>query len=203
MFPAIVLMQAEIDLYKRTPLRPLRLADQVHSRFLRGPIRLERIAFDAGANNIFPGCGAAAIARDDVIEIQIVAVEGLAAILARVLIALKNVVPCEFDLFLGQVVIDHEQYDSRHTNPKRHGSDRFRMWLLLGKIVPLGEIISLERAIASIQHNLGVALKKQCQRPSCRTYIDRLPKAIQHQHVLAKHGTHNQIPLAKKYTNRQ
>src|SRR5689334_23837249 len=66
------------------------------------------------------------------------------------------------------------------------------MRLLLRNIVPLREIIGLERAVASIQHNLGVALKQQRQRPSRGAYIDRLPKAVQHQHMLVEHRTHNQ-----------
>jgi len=67
------------------------------------------------------------------------------------------------------------------------------MRLLLRKIVPLREIISLERAVASIEHNLGVALKQQRQRPSRRANIHRLPEAIKHQHMLVEHRTHNQF----------
>lgn len=56
--------------------------------------------------------------------------------------------------------------------------------------MPLAEIISLEGAVIPIEHNLGMALKKKCQRPARSADIDRLPKAIQHEHMLIKHGTH-------------
>ena len=100
-------MQAEVDLNKWTPLRPFRFADEMHSCLLRRAIRFERIALDTRADNIFPRRWPATVARDNVVQIQIVAVECLPAILAHVLVALKNVVPCEFDFFLRQMVIDH------------------------------------------------------------------------------------------------
>src|SRR4029077_8408203 len=74
--PAIVLMQAEVDLDKWPPLRPLRFANEMHPRLLRRAIRFERIALDAGANNVFPGRRPAAVARNNMIEIKIVAIEG-------------------------------------------------------------------------------------------------------------------------------
>ena len=116
--PAIVLMQAEVDLDKWPPLWPFRFANEMHARLLRRAIRFERIAFDAGANNIFPGRRPAAVARNNMIEIKIVAIEGLPAVLAHVLVTLENVVPCELDLFFRQMVVDHQQDDARHPNAK-------------------------------------------------------------------------------------
>src|SRR5947199_115767 len=123
MLPAIMLMKTEVDLHKRTPFRPLWFAYQMHSRFLRCPIRFQRIALNTRANNIFPGCRSTPIARNDMIEIQITAIESLPAVLAQVFIALKNIVPCELDLFLGQMVINHQQNDARHANTKGNGPD--------------------------------------------------------------------------------
>ena len=142
--PAIVLMHAEVDLNKWTPLRPLRFANEMHPRLLRSSIRLERIALDARADNILPRRWPAAVTGNHMIEIQVVPIEGLPAVLAHVLVALKNVVPCEFDLFLRQMVIDHQQNDARHSNAKRHSADGLRVRFLLGKIVPRAEVICLE-----------------------------------------------------------
>ena len=111
-------MQAEIDLNKRTPLRALRFANEMHPSLLRCAIRFERIAFDAGADNVFPRRRPAAVTRNHVIEVQIIAIERLPAVLAHVLVSLKNVVPCKLNLFLGQMVIDHEQNHSRHSDSK-------------------------------------------------------------------------------------
>src|SRR6266404_904917 len=70
------------------------------------------------------------------------------------------------------------------------------MRLLLGEIVPLAETIRLERAVAAVEHNLGVALKQECQRTARGADIDRLPKAVEHQHMLVEHGTHKLIPTS-------
>src|SRR5437763_1508414 len=64
------------------------------------------------------------------------------------------------------------------------------MRFLLRKIVPCREIIRLEGTVIPIEHNLGLALKQKCQRPARSADIDRLPKAIQHEHMLIKHGSH-------------
>ena len=99
----------------------------MHSRFLRRAIGFAGIARNTGANNIFPCRRAAAVARDDMVEIQILALKNLAAVLAHVFIALKNVVPREFDFLLWQS-IEHDQQDhARHPDAKGDGLDRFRM----------------------------------------------------------------------------
>ena len=107
MLPAIVLIQAELNLDERTPLRPLRLANQMHARFLWCPICFAGIALDTGANNIFPGRRPAPIPRDYVIQIQILAIEHATTILAGVLVPLENIVACKLDFFLRQMVINH------------------------------------------------------------------------------------------------
>src|SRR6185312_7090644 len=99
--PAVVLMQAEIDLHEWPPFRAFRFAHQVHARFLRRAIRLERIALDARADNVLPRRRAAAIARNDVIEVQVLPVENMAAVLARVFVALENIRRVNFTSFFG------------------------------------------------------------------------------------------------------
>ena len=54
MFPAIVLVQAEIDLHEGPPLGSLGFPNQVQPRFLRRAIGLKRITIDARANDVFP-----------------------------------------------------------------------------------------------------------------------------------------------------
>ena len=127
MLPAIVLMQTEIDLNKRTPFRPLRFANEVHSSFLRCAIRFKRIALDARANDILPRRRTAAIARNNVIQIQVLPVTGLAAELAGILVAFENVMACEFDFLLGQTVIDEQQDHARHADAEGNRVDGFRV----------------------------------------------------------------------------
>ena len=100
MLPTIVTVQAEVDLHKRPPLRPLGLANEMQTGFLWGTVGLLGIALDAGANNIFPRRRAAAVAGDDVVQIQVLALKYPAAILAGVFVALKDVVAREFNFFL-------------------------------------------------------------------------------------------------------
>src|SRR5277367_4968022 len=80
MFPTVVL-DAQIDLHKRTPLGPLGLAYQVHGGFLGGAVGLLRVAAYARANDVLPSRRAAAVARDDVIEIQVLALKNVSAVL--------------------------------------------------------------------------------------------------------------------------
>lgn len=132
MLPAIVVIEAQIDLDEGPPLGPAWFADEVHADFLRGVVRLAGIASDAGADDVFPGGRAAAVAGNDVVKIQVLAIKRLAAILAGVVIALENVVPGELDFLLGQAVKDSQQNDSRNPDPERNGVDAFGVWLLLG-----------------------------------------------------------------------
>jgi hypothetical protein len=179
MFPAIVLIQAELDLHEWTPLRSLRLPNQMHSRFLRCAVRLKRIALDARAHDVLPGGRAAAIARNHVVQVQILPVEHPAAVLARILVALENVMAREFDLFLGEMIIDHQEDHARDADSEGNCPDRFRMRFLLGEIMPLGKAKGLEGAIGPIQDRLGMTLKEQRQGASSGADIDGLPQPIQ------------------------
>ena len=170
-----MLVEAELDLDERTPLGPLGFADQVHAGFLRRSIGLERITIDAGANDVLPGSGTAAITGNDVVQIQVFAIKNSAAILAGVLVALEDVVPGELNLFLGQMIVNHQQDHARNANAKRNRPNRFRIGLLLGKVVPLGKPECLEGAIRPIKDSLGVSLEQQSQGSPGGANIDRLP----------------------------
>src|SRR5688572_6234492 len=69
MLPAIVVLSAEIDLDERTPLRPLGLANEMHAGFGRSTVGFAGVTTNAGAHDVFPSGGAAAIAWHDVVEI--------------------------------------------------------------------------------------------------------------------------------------
>src|SRR5688572_29712641 len=104
MLPAIVILRPEVDLDKRTPLGPLRFADEMHVRLERGAIGLLRIARNAGAHNILPGGRAAAVPRDHMVEIQVLAFKDLPAILAGVLVALEDIVARELYFLLRHAI---------------------------------------------------------------------------------------------------
>ncbi len=197
MLPTVVLVEREIDLQEGTPLRPLGLADEAHSSLLRQPVRLERIALDAGADDILPGCRAAPVARNDVVQVQVVAIKSLAAVLAGVLVSLEDVVPGEFHILLWQVIVNDQKNHPRHPDAKGNRAHRFGVRFVLGEVVPLVEVEGLKRTIVAVEHNLSVALEQECQRPTSRANINRLPEAIKHQHMLVERRTHIRSNLAQ------
>ena len=71
------------------------------------------------------------------------------------------------------------------------------MRFLPGKVVPLTEIVGLERPVAAPEHSLRLPLKQERQRPSRGADIDRLPQAIQDEHMLIQHGAHIQLTREK------
>ena len=127
--PTVVLIEAEVDLHEGTPFRAFRFSYEVQTCFLRCAVRFERVALDARANDVFPRRRSAAVSRDDVVEVQIFPVKNIAAILAGVFIALKNVVPGELDFLFRHAIEHHEQNDAGHPDAERDGFDRFGMRL--------------------------------------------------------------------------
>ena len=71
---------------------------------MRESVALACVAGDAGTDNIFPCRLPASIPWKNVIDVQIAAVEQIAAVLARVLVTFKHVQSCEFDFLFGEPV---------------------------------------------------------------------------------------------------
>ena len=55
------------------------------------------------------------------IDIEMTAVENSGAVLAGILVPLKDIVPGELDLFFGQAVEDAEHDDSGHADSQGYG----------------------------------------------------------------------------------
>ena len=184
MLPTVVVRECEIDLHERAPFRALGFADEMHARFLRSAIRFESVALDTRTNNVLPSGRSSAIPGQHMIQIQILSVARFAAVLAGVLIALENIVARELHLFLGDVIVDQQQYYTRDAQSKRNRADRFRVRVLGGQVLPLRKVEGLKRTVVAVKDSLRMTLKQQGQCPSRRADIDRLPEPIQHQHVL-------------------
>jgi hypothetical protein len=178
MLPTIVLIEREVNLHERPPLGPLGLTNQMHPGFLGRAIGLQRVALNARANNVLPGCGTTPIPRDYVIQVEVLPITGLAAILAGILVALENIVPGEFHFLLRKVIVNQQKDHPWKAQSETDGPNRLRMGLVLGQILPLGEVEGLKRAIRPVEHNMGVALEQQRQGATCRADIDRLPKTV-------------------------
>ena len=76
--------------------------DEVQASLLGGAIGFASIAWDAGTDNVLPGGGTAPIARDDVVQIEIVAVEKFTAILTGVSVAFEDIMTGELHFLFGQ-----------------------------------------------------------------------------------------------------
>lgn len=190
MLPAIVAIQGEIDLHKWTPFRPLGFADEMQAGLLRGAIGFLGIALDTGANDVFPRCRATAIARDDVVEIQILPFKDPSAVLARIFVALKDIMAGELHFLLGQAVVNHQEDDPRHADAERDGMDGFIVGRVGGDIAPLAEIEGAKRAVFGSDDNLGLTLKEKGERAPCGTDIHGLPKPVQYENMLIKCSVH-------------
>src|SRR5947209_20255674 len=110
MAPALVLWSGERHVQERPPFRTLRFTDQRHLRFLRESIAFARVTRNARANDIFPSRISTAVAWNDVVEIQIVSIESDAAVLARVLVALENIVAGMFTFYFPHSNVNGQHY---------------------------------------------------------------------------------------------
>src|SRR5262245_8728908 len=108
MLPAIVVMKAEVYLDKRPPLGPLGFTDQPHGRFLRCSVGLLSVTPNARTHYVLPGGRTAPVTRDDMIQIKIFPIKCPAAVLARILVSLEDIVPRELD-FLFRQAVKHDQ----------------------------------------------------------------------------------------------
>ena len=109
------------------------------------------------------------------VQVQIFAIENAAAILARVLVPLKNVVARKLDFLFRQMIEHDQQNHARHANAERDGADGFGMRFLSGEIMPFAEVVSPKRAIVAIEDRLGMPLKEKRQRTTRRADINGLP----------------------------
>src|SRR5450432_3534779 len=98
------------------------------------------------------------------IQVQILAVKNIAAILAGVFVAFKNVMPRELDLLFWQPVIHEQQDDARHADAERNGVDKFVARRGLGEVAPFVEIEGAERTVLGADDGLGLPLKEERKR---------------------------------------
>jgi hypothetical protein len=113
-----------------------------------------------------------------VIQIQVLALENLAAVLAGVAVALENIVPRELDLLFGNPVEHHQQDHPRHADFEGDGGNGFPVRFLGGKITPLVETERLEDALVIAQDDVGMPLEQQRESAPRGADIDRLPEPV-------------------------
>ena len=173
-----MLRRRKSDVQKGPPLRTLRLSHQDHVRFLRETIPFLRITGDARANHVFPGRHPPAIARDDVIKVEIDPIKNIPAVLAGILVPLKNVMPGKFH-FLLRKPIEEEKYDNaRHPDFPGNGGNQFMIRRVGRKAAPTVKIVG-QKIIRFVGRNdMGVPGIDQRKGATGRADIHRLPKAV-------------------------
>src|SRR5439155_1360546 len=110
----------------------------------RQPIAFARVAGNARANHVLPCSRPSAIARHDVIEIELAAVKNLAAVLAGVLVALKHVVPGKFHFLLWKPIENQKHNHPRDTNFERNRRDYLVIRSVCRQVTPAFEIMCHE-----------------------------------------------------------
>jgi len=181
--PEIVLGRSKGDLHKWPPFWPLRFADQAHVRFSRKTVAFTRVARNTRANHVFPSRRPAPVARHDVIQIKLAAIEELATVLAGVLVSLKHVVSGEF-YFLLRKPIEHKQ----HNHPwdpdlERNGRNHFMLGRVGGQIAPAFEIVRRKVICIIRRNNLGVPCIYERKGAASRADVHRLPEPVKHQNL--------------------
>ena len=189
MFPRVVTRLAELEMEHGAPLGPLRLVEEFHAGFGGGPVALAAVARHAGADDVFPRGFAAPVARDDMVEIEVLAVEFVAAILAGVVVALEDVVAREFHFLLRHPVEEEEQNHLGNADGERDGADHIAAFVAAREAEPLVEGHGLERAAIGLDH-LCVALVEQHEGALDAADVYRLPETIEHEDVVAQDRFH-------------
>jgi hypothetical protein len=114
------------------------------------------------------------------VQIQIIAIKESAAVLAGVLVPLKNVVPGKFYFLFWQPIKKQEHDHARDPNFPSNGGDDFVFRRSCGEVTPTIKIMR-EKIICLVgRNNVGVAGINERESAANSADIDRLPKAIQH-----------------------
>ena len=122
----------------------------------------------------------------DMIQVQILALEDLATVLARVLVALEDVVAGELHILAWKFVEHRQHNDAWDPHLQADRLDRLGMRFFLRQIGPLGKVKGIEGAILVAQNHLGVTLDEETKSPADSADVDRLPKPIENQYGLVE-----------------
>jgi hypothetical protein len=153
---------------------------------------LARVAGDAGADDVFPRRLPARITWNHVIEIELLPGQNPRAILARVLVAVEDVTPRQFQFLARQLVEKREQNHAGQSDCARrrvHRLDRRQRRVAGRKIDPVHHRKHPEIIIV-MMHHMRVPTGQQRKSSTSADDVDRLPEAIQHQHRLVESNVH-------------
>ena len=106
LLPTAVSLVTQVNMDKRVVPGPARLSHKRHSRLMGSAPALFDIALCAGADDVLPGRLASHASGDNVVKRQLAGRVPLAAVLASVLVAGKDISAIEFYLISRQTVVE-------------------------------------------------------------------------------------------------
>jgi len=121
------MMPGERDIHEWPPFGTFRLADELHARLMRKAVAFFGVTRNAGADNVFPGRLPPAVTRENVIQIEIIALKNQPAVLTGIPVPFEDIMPREFDLFFWQTLKEQQDDDSGNADVDRNGFDHFRL----------------------------------------------------------------------------
>ena len=127
------------------------------------------------------------------IQVEVATVKNLAAVLAGVAVTLENVVPRELHILAREAIKEQEQDHPGNADPQGNSADDVLGSVVggaVGEVPPLLEVVRLEISGVVVGDDLGVPFEKKGEGAADRAKIHRLPKAIEHQNLLAKGYAH-------------
>jgi len=178
-----MLWRGKGDVHEWAPLGAFWFPNEMHVGFSREPVALTCVTRDAGTHDVFPHRCPSAVARHDMIKIEIAPIEDLSTILAGVLVALENIVARKLHLLLRESIEKEQHYHARHANLPRNGRDHFIFRRGRGKIAPALEVVRHEIVCLIRRNDLRVTRINQRECAPRRADVNRLPEPVQHQNL--------------------
>lgn len=117
------------------------------------------------------------------IEIQVISLKNPAAILARVFVALENIVTSKLHFLLRETIKEEQHNYAWNSDLPRNGRDHFVFWRSYRKIAPTFEIMRQKIVSFVRRDDVGMARIDQRESAPRRADVHRLPQAIEHQNL--------------------
>ena len=165
------------------PFWPLRFSDQAHVSVTREPVAFARIAADARTNHILPRRRPSPVAGNNMIQIELAAIENLAAVLAGVLVALEHVVARKFHFLLWEPIENKKHNHTWNADLKRNRRDDFVGGRVCRQTAPAFEIMCHEIVRLIGRNNVSVTRINQREGATGGADIHRLPEPVEYQNL--------------------
>ena len=112
------------------------------------------------------------------IQIQVLAIESLAAVLTGVPVALEDIVPGELHLFPRHPVKKDEENHARNADAPPGSLHHVRVGFASAEVAPAFEVVGGKTPVFRM-HHLCMALAQKSKSPAGGADVNRLPQPIQ------------------------